>query len=96
MFLAEEAQRLGLVQRVLARDELLPGAVAYATEIARSCSPAALAAIKAQVDEAETAGRVGSEGVTPLSDFAEGIAALNDHRTPTYPPLSLERPWWDE
>jgi enoyl-CoA hydratase/carnithine racemase len=95
MLLAEEAQRLGLVQRVLARDELLPGAVAYAAEIARSCSPAALAAIKAQVDEAETGGLVGSEGVTPLADFVEGIAALNDHRTPNYPPLSLERPWWD-
>ena len=80
---------------MLARDELLPAAVAYAAEIARSCSPAALAAIKAQVDEAEAAGLAGSERVTPLADFAEGIAALNDHRTPRYPPLSLERPWWD-
>jgi enoyl-CoA hydratase/carnithine racemase len=94
MFLAEEALQLGLVQRVLARDELVPAACAYAAEIARNCSPAALAVIKAQVDEPDAAGLVGPEGVAPLADFEEGIAALNEHRTPRFPPLALQRPWW--
>jgi enoyl-CoA hydratase/carnithine racemase len=94
IFLADEAFQLGLVQRVLPRDELLPVSVAYAAEIARSCSPAALAVIKAQVAEPEIAGMVGPEGVVRLADFAEGIAALNDHRPPDFPPLALEQPWW--
>ncbi|MEX1007404.1 MAG: enoyl-CoA hydratase-related protein [Acidimicrobiia bacterium] len=94
--LADEALQLGLVQRVLPRDELLPAAVEYAAEIADSCSPAALAAIKAQVAEPEIVGMVGSEGVASLADFAEGIAALNEHRRPNFPPLTLERPWWSE
>jgi len=94
MFLADEALQLGLVQRVFAHDELVPAAFAYAAEIARNCSPAALAVIKAQVDAPGTAGLVGPEGVAPLADFEEGIAALNDHRTARFPPLSLQRPWW--
>ena len=39
ILLAEEALQIGLIQRILGSEELLPAATAYAAEIAASCSP---------------------------------------------------------
>ena len=44
VFEADEAQALGLVNRVLEPAEVLPAARAYARDLARNCSPAAMAA----------------------------------------------------
>lgn len=47
-FFAEEAAELGLVKDVVAPEQLMSRALAYADDIARNCSPASLAVIKRQ------------------------------------------------
>lgn len=47
--LGEEALRMGLVDRVLPQDELLDGAIGYAEDLARNCSPTSIAVIKGQI-----------------------------------------------
>ena len=47
--LADEAAELGLVKEVVAPEELLPRAIAYAEDIAANCAPSSLAVIKQQV-----------------------------------------------
>jgi len=49
VFEADEARELGLVNRVLEHGTVLPAALAYARDLARNCSPAAMAAIRHQV-----------------------------------------------
>ena len=49
VFLAEEAAELGMVKEVLAPEDLLPRAIAYAEDIAANCAPSSLAVIKRQV-----------------------------------------------
>ncbi|HEX2849770.1 MAG TPA: enoyl-CoA hydratase-related protein [Acidimicrobiales bacterium] len=44
-----EAQRLGLVHAVHEPDDLMTRALTYASDVAHSCSPSAVAAVKAQV-----------------------------------------------
>ncbi|HTK66206.1 MAG TPA: enoyl-CoA hydratase-related protein [Pseudonocardia sp.] len=48
--LAEEALRLGLVNRLYPDDELAAATRAYAVEIAANCSPLAMASVKEQLD----------------------------------------------
>ncbi len=92
---AGEALRIGLVQRVLPRAEVLPAAVAYARDLATSCSPAAMATIKAQVWAAADSGsdEAFAESVRLMvesfgrPDFTEGVLASRDRRTPKFPPL---------
>ena len=49
VIVAEEAERMGLVNAVFPREELLDRAVGYADDLARNCSPASMAAMKRQV-----------------------------------------------
>ena len=49
VIVAEEAERIGLVNAVFPREELLNRALEYATDLAENCSPASMAAIKKQV-----------------------------------------------
>jgi enoyl-CoA hydratase/carnithine racemase len=81
---AAEAASLGLVNRVLPREELLPAAIAYARDIAQNCSPASIAAIKAQLrwasaenltDAARRAADLVHRAVAG-ADFAEGVASF--------------------
>ena len=46
---ADEALRIGLVNRVVPHDELLPAVSKYAAELAAACSPASLQIMKRQV-----------------------------------------------
>src|SRR5579863_7143900 len=46
---AEEALRIGLLDRVVPTDELLPAVVAYVGELAAQISPSAIAVMKSQV-----------------------------------------------
>jgi len=89
---AEEAHSIGLVERVLPPEDLIPAATRYAAEIARSCSPEALAVIKRQVAGAPRASSV--PDARPLGDFAEGIAAAAERRAPNFPPLTVDTAWW--
>jgi enoyl-CoA hydratase/carnithine racemase len=90
--LADEARELGLVNRVLAPEALLDGAVAYARELAANCSPASMATIKRQVyadlgrplDEAtESADRLMLESFA-APDFSEGVASFVEKREPRF------------
>ncbi len=95
VFLAEEAERLGVVNRALDREELLDHALAYARDLAANCSPASMAAMKAQVhrdlhrglDEAvEDANRLMAESFG-RPDFSEGVQSFVERRPPRFAPL---------
>lgn len=95
VFVAEEAAELGLVKEVVAPEELLPHAIAYAEDIATNCAPSSLAIIKRQVYgdsmrdvfEASTQAEklMGESMLRP--DFIEGITSFFEKRPPNFPPL---------
>ena len=94
--LAEEAERMGLVNAVLPPDELLPHTLDYARKMAAEISPWSLRALKRQLyadqlrslDEAATdAERLMAESFDS-PDFKEGVAALTEKRTPNFGALS--------
>lgn len=92
----EEAARIGLVEHLVPADELVERAVAYATELATSCSPWSMATIKAQlaldaersfaasVGHADTLMRASFQG----ADLTEGVASFTERRPPRFSPLS--------
>jgi enoyl-CoA hydratase/carnithine racemase len=90
--LAEEAATMGLVNRVLPPDELLPSTMAYARALATEVSPAGVAAAKAQL-YADLHGDVGTavsvserllEELVQGPDHAEGVAAWREKRVPRF------------
>jgi enoyl-CoA hydratase/carnithine racemase len=93
--LAEEAQALGLVNRVVAPERLLEEAFEYAHELASSCSPTSMATIKRQVyadlqrdlpQALEEADRLMLESFTG-SDFVEGVTSFLERRDPRFASL---------
>lgn len=92
---ADEAQQIGLVHRVVPGDELLAAATEYARTLARSCSPAAMAAIKQQLTRHATLQLMEAELETlPLvdgslagADFAEGVQSFVQRRPAAFAPL---------
>ncbi|VEG53207.1 enoyl-CoA hydratase/carnithine racemase [Mycolicibacterium aurum] len=97
-FYAEEAKELGLVTDVVAPDELLPRALAYAEDMARNCAPSSLSVIKRQLyddavrnvhDTSAAAEKLMHESMQ-RPDFIEGITAFFEKRPPTFPPLQEE------
>jgi enoyl-CoA hydratase/carnithine racemase len=95
-FYAEEAQQLGLVKEVVVQDDLLTRALEYAEDLARNCSPAAMAVIKQQLYGDATADLLAvstrAEGLMHESmrrpDLVEGITAFLGKRAPRFPPLA--------
>jgi enoyl-CoA hydratase/carnithine racemase len=93
--LAEEAAVMGLVNRVVAPDELMAVTYGYARELAGGVSPASLAASKAQMyldlhrDAASSVhdAAVRLEEMMKGADFAEGVAALTERRPPRFADL---------
>jgi enoyl-CoA hydratase/carnithine racemase len=90
--LAEEAATMGLVNRVLPLEELLPHTLAYARSLATEVSPRAVATAKAQL-YADLHGDVGTavERAERLlaelaagRDHAEGVAAWLEGRPPRF------------
>jgi enoyl-CoA hydratase/carnithine racemase len=94
--LAEEACQLGLVNRVHPPAELLSETLAYARELARSCSPASMAAMKRQVYADLELGLLpatANADALMLSsfaapDFREGVASFVERRDPQFPALA--------
>jgi enoyl-CoA hydratase/carnithine racemase len=90
--LAEEALTLGLVNRVCPADELLGTTQAYAAELVASVSRRSLAETKRQLytDLLRDIGASIDEAGVLLNemmgeaDFAEGVAALNERRPPSF------------
>ena len=94
--LATEARELGLVDRVHTRDDLLPAALAYATELAERSSPWSMAQIKRQVHAAQAGGLADAETLADVlmgesftrPDLPEGVASYLERRPPRFPPLA--------
>ncbi|MEN9578001.1 MAG: hypothetical protein RJA70_1010 [Pseudomonadota bacterium] len=85
---AEEAQRIGLCNRVVPDAELLASSVAYAFELAERCSPRSLRIIKRQLWEAtaqplsevlDLAEREMNSSFAS-EDFQEGVAHFSEKR----------------
>jgi enoyl-CoA hydratase/carnithine racemase len=95
-FLADEAADLGLVKEVVAPEDLMKRALDYAEDIARNCSPSAMAVIKQQVYgdatrdvvEATARAEVLLHEAMPRPDVIEGITSFLQKRPPQFPSLT--------
>ena len=93
--LADEAQALGLVNRVLPPDLLLDAALDYARELALSCSPASMATMKRQVyadlerglEQASAAADTLMVESFGAPDFIEGVTSFLQRRDPQFAAL---------
>jgi enoyl-CoA hydratase/carnithine racemase len=89
---ADEAERIGLVNRALAPDELLPAARDYIVNLAEHCSPASIAVIKRQVylDLHRGLGDAGGHAERLMvesfgrPDFQEGVQSYLQRRPPKF------------
>ena len=90
---AHEAERLGLVDRVVPGDELLATARAYIEDLAAHASPASIMIMKRQVylhlmrplhEAMEETNRLMAESFT-RNDFREGVASFVEKRAPAFP-----------
>jgi enoyl-CoA hydratase/carnithine racemase len=99
IFTSNEAMRVGLVKEVIPAEEVLDRAIAYASDLARNCSPTAMSIIKSQLyrhatyelDDAlrETDRLVLESFGRP--DFAEGVTSFVEKRLPAFSPLGDAR-----
>jgi enoyl-CoA hydratase/carnithine racemase len=99
-----EALAMGLVNRILPAEELLPAAIAYATDLATHCSPWAMAAVKAQL-AADQASYVESHAASlhllaeakRRPDYREGVLSFLEKRSPRFEGLLVrDEPVTDE
>jgi enoyl-CoA hydratase/carnithine racemase len=91
-FLADEAAALGLVKEVVAPEQLMARAMAYAEDIAKNCSPASMAIIKRQAygDAMREVGDSNARSEELLqqslkrADVIEGITSFLEKRAPSF------------
>lgn len=91
----DEAHRLGLVDRLSSREDVVADAVAYAAQLAEHCSPASMAVIKAQVladldrPFAASVAAADEEMIASFRrpDVIEGVQSYTEQRPPHF--LSL-------
>lgn len=95
--LGSEAAELGLVNRCIPGDQLVPAAQEYAREMAQHCSPLAVATAKAQVyrdwqraltDSRTESRRLVGQLKKSSSDFREGVQSFVEKRPARFEPLS--------
>jgi enoyl-CoA hydratase/carnithine racemase len=95
VFLADEAEQLRLVNRVVEPDKLMEETRAYARDLAANCSPHSMATIKRQLwshlDQPLQPALQESvrlmEASLQSDDFREGVASYLEQRTPKFSPL---------
>lgn len=95
---AAEAERVGLVNRVVAGADLAAAATDYARSLAAACSPRAMRAMKAQLygdlmqdflPAYDRAQDLLAQAVQ-WPDLGEGVASWRARRPPAFPPLPLD------
>jgi enoyl-CoA hydratase/carnithine racemase len=95
VFLAEEAEQLGVVNRAVPGDQLLETTLEYARDLATNCAPASMAAMKRQVyadyersleAALAEANRLMADSLQ-ADDFREGVASFLERRAPEFAPL---------
>ncbi len=93
VILAEEAERMGLVNRVMTAEDLLPATYRFARELAATVSPRSLRETKRQVytDLHRDVGSAVEESDVLIREmmkepaFAEGVRAFLERRLPNWP-----------
>jgi enoyl-CoA hydratase/carnithine racemase len=93
---ADEAERMGLVNRVVPAADLVNEAHAYAEQLAQLCSPSAMRTIKEQAWRDLTASLGDAydrsenllEEAFRSEDFKEGMRSWSEGRPPQFPPLA--------
>lgn len=90
-----EAERIGLVNKVVPSGQALAEAQAYARQLAAQCSPASMRAIKLQcyqdwmsslMDSNDRASAL-LDAASAAPDFKEGVASWLEGRAPSFAPL---------
>jgi enoyl-CoA hydratase/carnithine racemase len=87
-----EAERIGLVNRTLPHDELMPFVRQYAQDLAANCSPTSMAIMKRQIyqDMTETLGQANKRSFQLMvesferPDFKEGVDSFMQKRPPRF------------
>jgi enoyl-CoA hydratase/carnithine racemase len=96
VILGAEALAIGLADRVVPAEDLLPATLAYAADLAENCSPQSMALMKSQVFQAQD-----SDLPTAIAladklmeesfrhpDAAEGVHSYRERRPPRFQPLA--------
>ena len=93
-----EAERLGLVDRVLPREEVVPKAQAYLEELAETTAPLSLMVMKQQIyrhlnmslkDAMYESHRLMAESLA-RPDFKEGVESFIQKRAPRFTPVMVD------
>jgi enoyl-CoA hydratase/carnithine racemase len=96
VFTSDEAGEMGLVNAVVAPDQLMSHTLAYASDLAQNCSPTSWAVMKKQLygDHAVSADEATSRSLPLMdaslkrADFQEGVQSYLDKRPPNFAPFS--------
>ena len=93
--MADEAQQLGMVNKVVPADQLMDVVMAYATDLAMNVSPSSMAVMKRQVygDYNKDIATASLDALTLMGqsftrpDFKEGVVSYLQKRQAEFPPV---------